>query len=152
MHIKVQEEDFSLEELALDYTAESGGHAMFLGTVRARSQDKTLMAMTIEHYPGMTETALENIAQQACGGWDLEDCLILHRYGRLRPGDKIVLVITRSQHRHDAFEACRFIADWLKTEAPFWKCEEFCDGTQHWVTPKTQDIVFKERWSARQNG
>lgn len=102
--------------------------------------------MTLEHYPGMTERQLAAIEAEARGRWPLEDCLIIHRHGRLEPGDRIVLVLTASAHREAAFQACQFLIDWLKTKAPFWKLEETSDGGQ-WVEARSSDDELAARWA-----
>ncbi len=122
-----------------------GGIVMFLGTVRDVSGEAQVKAMTLEHYPGMTEKALQEIDAEAQRRWPLDDSLIIHRYGRLEPGDGIVLVITASAHREAAFEACHFLIDWLKTKAPFWKLEEGSDGAA-WVAAKDSDDEAAQRW------
>jgi molybdopterin synthase catalytic subunit len=103
--------------------------------------------MTLEHYPGMTEKALTEIEAQARSRWPLLETLIIHRYGKLEPGDDIVLVIASSAHRQAAFEACHFLIDWLKTKAPFWKQETASQGTQ-WVGAKAEDDRAAERWDS----
>jgi molybdopterin synthase catalytic subunit len=102
-------------------------------------------AMTLEHYPGMTEKQLEAIEAEARRRWPLDDVLIIHRYGRLEPGDQIVLVATASAHRDAAFDSCRFLIDWLKTKAPFWKLEATPDG-ERWVEAKDSDDSAAARW------
>ena len=101
--------------------------------------------MTLEHYPGMTERMLREIDEEACRRWPLEASLVIHRYGRLEPGDRIVLVVTASAHRQAALEACAFLIDWLKTKAPFWKLEETQDGS-HWVKARARDDDAAARW------
>ena len=103
--------------------------------------------MTLEHYPGMTEKMLTKLEAEARARWPLEDCLIIHRFGRLEPGDRIVLVATASAHRQAALEACGFLIDWLKTKAPFWKLEETAAGTQ-WVAARASDDHAAARWVA----
>jgi molybdopterin synthase catalytic subunit len=105
----------------------------------------SISAMTLEHYPGMTEKQLTEIDQAANERWELNASLIIHRYGRLEPGDNIVLVACASPHRESAFDACHFLIDWLKTKAPFWKLEETRDGG-HWVEAQTKDDVAMARW------
>ena len=104
-----------------------------------------ISAMTLEHYPGMTEKALQTIDAEAQGRWPLEATLIIHRYGRLEPGDQIVLVAAASGHREAAFEACHFLIDWLKTKAPFWKLENSSSGGQ-WVDARDSDDAAAARW------
>ena len=123
----------------------SGGYALFVGAVRDLSGSTDVQAMTLEHYPGMTEAALAEIEAEARHRWQLDDVLIIHRFGRLLPGEDIVLVITAAAHREAAFQACEFLMDWLKTKAPFWKWEEGSSG-QHWVEAKKSDDAAAERW------
>src|SRR5262249_17849877 len=124
--IRVQRENFDsgAEIAALTRGNHAiGGIASFIGVVRAGAGAEKIGAMTLEHYPGMTEKQLGEIEAEARRRWMLEASLIIHRYGRLEPGDRIVLVVTASAHRQAAFEACEFLVDWLKTKAPFWKLE-----------------------------
>jgi len=146
--IRVQQEDFNVgaEVAALSAGNHAvGGVAVFIGVVRDMAGDETIGAMTLEHYPGMTERMLQGIEAEARERWPLEASLIIHRYGRLQPGDRIVLVATASAHRHAAFEACEFLVDWLKTKAPFWKLEETSAGTK-WVEAKSSDDQAAARW------
>ena len=103
--------------------------------------------MTLEHYPGMTERALTRIADQAAARWPLQACTLIHRIGRLLPGDPIVLVLTASPHRQAALDAISFLIDWLKTAAPFWKQEHFADGTASWVAHNETDTQAAARWT-----
>src|SRR5215471_16642491 len=133
--IKVQREDFDVgAELAVLTRGNHrvGGLASFVGLVRDLADGKAIGAMTLEHYPGMTEKMLAKIEAEARARWPLEACLIVHRFGRLEPGERIVLVATASSHRQAALEAFAFLIDWLKTKAPFWKLEETSAGAQ-WV-------------------
>lgn len=123
--------------------AEAGGICLFLGQVRG---DGGAAAMTLEHYPGMTERCLAAIEAEARQRWPLADVLVIHRHGRLAVGEGIVLVITAAQHRDAAFQACRFLMDWLKTKAPFWKVEHRPEGDQ-WVAAKTSDDQAADRWA-----
>ena len=146
--IRVQAEDFDVgAELArlTDGRTDIGGLASFVGIVRARSDAGDLQAMTLEHYPGMTEKRLTEIEAEAQGRWPLSGSLIIHRYGRLLPGARIVLVATASSHRQAALESCQFLIDWLKTKAPFWKLEETAQGS-HWVKARETDDHAAERW------
>ncbi|MBG1233479.1 molybdenum cofactor biosynthesis protein MoaE [Aestuariivirga litoralis] len=146
--IKVQTEAFDVgAELAAlkGHRTDIGGFALFVGSVRDLSGGKDVTAMTLEHYPGMTEAALAEIETQARARWELQDALIIHRYGRLHPGDDIVLVITASAHRAAAFDACAFLMDFLKTKAPFWKLEESSQGVG-WVEAKASDEQAAARW------
>jgi molybdopterin synthase catalytic subunit len=146
--IRVQREPFDAgAEIARLKSGKSGigGTAVFVGTVREISGGKQLEGMTLEHYPGMTEAALRDIEQEARRRWPLVDSLIVHRHGDLRPGDDIVLVIACSAHRDAAFDACRFLIDWLKTKAPFWKLEHGAEGTR-WVESASSDEQAAGRW------
>ncbi|MBT3791031.1 MAG: molybdenum cofactor biosynthesis protein MoaE [Alphaproteobacteria bacterium] len=145
--IRVQAEDFDLgaEMDALTGSRKDIGAVVnFIGKVRDLD-DGALSAMTLEHYPGMTEKMLADIEAQANTRWELQETLIIHRYGRLEPGEQIVLVITASAHRQSAFEACAFLMDWLKTKAPFWKLEE-SDKGRSWVEAKQADNDAADRW------
>lgn len=147
--IRVQKEPFDPgAELANIKSGRTdiGGTVMFVGTVRDQSHSADIGAMTLEHYPGMTEKALQEIDAEARRRWPLDATLIVHRYGRLLPGDDIVLVIAASRHREAAFEACHFLIDWLKTKAPFWKLEEGSKGA-NWVEARESDDQAAERWS-----
>ena len=124
-----------------------GGIASFLGTVRDTAAGRPITAMTLEHYPGMTERALIAIAAEAERRWPLLGCTIIHRIGRLSPGDPIVLVVTASLHRQAALDATAFLIDFLKTEAPFWKQEHFKSGETTWVDAKYQDTLSQQKWS-----
>lgn len=146
--IRVQEADFDVGNELEAMTAGNtrvGGLCSFVGLVRDMQAAGTVHAMTLEHYPGMTEKALADIEAEAQARWPLEASLIIHRYGRMEPGDRIVLVAAASPHREAAFEACHFLIDWLKTKAPFWKREETPDGAQ-WVDARDSDDVAAERW------
>ncbi len=146
--IKVQEEDFDLgRELAKLTTGNHriGGLAVFVGLVRDMAQGDAVSAMTLEHYPGMTERLLGEIEREAQERWSLEASLVIHRYGRLEPGDRIVLVACASAHRQAALEACNFLIDWLKTKAPFWKLEEGDKGAA-WVEARASDDQAAARW------
>ena len=146
--IKVQSAAF---DLGAEYAAfkakrsDIGGYALFVGSVRDISSGAEVKAMTLEHYPGMTESALADIEAEARKRWDLADVLVIHRYGKLFPGEDIVLVITASAHREAAFQACEFLMDWLKTTAPFWKLEEGPSG-KRWVDAKELDDAAAKRW------
>ena len=122
-----------------------GAVVTFIGTVRDVNEDAHVLQMTLEHYPGMTEKALDAIVAQARRRFDIYDGLVVHRVGELRPTDQIVLVAVTSAHRGEAFDACRFIIDYLKTEAPFWKKEQ-TPGGAHWVDARTADDEAVARW------
>jgi molybdopterin synthase catalytic subunit len=146
--IKVQREDFDIgAELArlTDGNTKIGGLATFVGLVRDLAEKGEVSAMTLEHYAGMTEKRLAEIEAEARSRWPLEGVLIIHRYGRLEPGDRIVLVATTSSHRQAALESCAFLIDWLKTKAPFWKLEEGAKGTA-WVEARESDDQAAEKW------
>jgi molybdopterin synthase catalytic subunit len=150
--IRVQREVFDAAAELRSFSAAApgvGATAMFVGSVRGENDGKTISAMTLEHYPGMTERALADIEAEALARWPIERLLIIHRYGRLEPSDDIVLVITSSAHRHAAFAACEFLMDWLKTKAPFWKFEEGETGSD-WVEAKTSDDEAAARWNMRE--
>ncbi|MEM6492056.1 MAG: molybdenum cofactor biosynthesis protein MoaE [Pseudomonadota bacterium] len=150
MTVRVQREDFDVgAEIAAVRAGDLsvGGVASFIGTVREMAGGEAISAMTLEHYPGMTEKMLGAIEAEAQGRWPLAGSLIIHRYGRLEPGDQIVLVVTASAHRDAAFESCRFLMDWLKTKAPFWKREDTPDGGR-WVEAQESDDVAAARWGA----
>ena len=123
-----------------------GAIVTFTGTVRDAAHDRRLVAMTLEHYPGMTEAELARVETEANERWPLQSSLIIHRYGRLLPGEDIVLVVTASAHRQAAFSAAEFLMDYLKTSAPFWKQEELADGTSSWVAAKDSDDAATKRW------
>ncbi len=145
--VRVQEAPFDLaaESAALAVGRQDiGGMASFVGLCRA---DDGLRALTLEHYPGMTERAIAGIAAEAERRWPLTGCTVVHRVGRLPPGEPIVLVLTASSHRAAALEACAFLIDWLKTRAPFWKREELADGSERWVEAKVADDAAADRWA-----
>lgn len=122
-----------------------GAIAAFIGTVRDVNDASTITGMTLEHYPGMTEAALEDIVAEARGRFDIRDALVVHRVGALAPGDQIVLVAVTSAHRGMAFDACEFVMDLLKTRAPFWKKERMPDG-ERWVEARASDDEAARRW------
>lgn len=142
--VSVQSADFDAGA-ALDALGREGAGAVasFVGLVRG---DGGLSAMTLEHYPAMTQTALDALADEAASRWPLSGIIVIHRVGRLVPGDRIVLVATASAHRAAALEACTFLIDRLKTDAPFWKKEEFADGTSRWVDARESDTAAATRW------
>ena len=148
MKISVQREDFDsgaeIEALARGNPA-VGGLAAFVGLVRDVNDGAAVGGMTLEHYPGMTEKAIGAIVEEARGRWDVIDCTVIHRVGELRPTDRIVLVAVASAHRGDAFAACEFIMDYLKTRAPFWKQEQTPEGAR-WVEARGSDDEAAERW------
>ena len=148
MLVKVQREDFDvgaeLEALTRGRPG-VGGMASFLGLVRDIHGDARVGAMTLEHFPGMTERELQRISVEAHARWPLEGTLVVHRYGRLEPGDRIVLCAAASAHRQAAFDACAFLIDFLKTKAPFWKLEAGEQG-QHWVEARDSDEQAAKMW------
>lgn len=158
MSVSVQEADFDAgaEIAALSSGREEvGAVASFVGLVRADKVQgagaaPAVRAMTLEHYPGMTEKALEAIVAEARGRWDIFGVRVIHRIGRLVPGDRIVFVAVASAHRGEAFAACEFVMDYLKTRAPFWKKEETPDGG-HWVDARESDDHAAGRWDAGQD-
>lgn len=147
--IRVQLEDFDpgAEIAALTKGDHKiGGVVSFVGLVRDIAKEGEVRAMTLEHYPGMTEKQLAAIEAEANARWPLSASLIIHRYGRMEPGERIVLVVTASAHRDAAFEACRFLIDWLKTKAPFWKVEETPEG-ERWVEARAEDDQAAAAWA-----
>jgi len=148
MAVRVQAEDFDAGvEMARLRAADPGVGAVatFVGVVRDLNDDASVSALTLEHYPGMTEKALEAIVAEARERFDIRDALVVHRVGTLRPTDQIVLVVVTSAHRGDAFDACRFLMDYLKTRAPFWKKEQTPDGAR-WVEARASDDDAAARW------
>ncbi|MDX1669257.1 MAG: molybdopterin synthase catalytic subunit MoaE [Limnobacter sp.] len=146
--VVVQEEDFDLSESVAwlrEGLAEVGAVASFVGTVRDINEDTSVSSMTLEHYPGMTEKSLQGIIDEANQRFDILSALIIHRIGPLSPQDQIVLAACASRHREQAFLACQFIMDYLKTEAPFWKKEATPDGAR-WVSARDSDDAAKEKW------
>jgi len=153
--ISVQTEDFDVgAEIAALTSGRTGigGIGCFIGIVRDQPgpQDDTtmpsVMAMSLEHYPGMTERAIGKIVAEAEARWPLQGCTVIHRVGRLAVGENIVLVVAASSHRQAALEATAFLIDWLKTKAPFWKREEYADGHGTWVEAREADDAAAERW------
>jgi len=146
--IRVQQEDFDVgAEIGriTEGNAKVGGLACFVGLVRDIAGDEQITSMTLEHYPGMTERQLEKLEAEARQRWPLQEVLIIHRYGTLLPGDRIVLVATASAHREASLESCHFLIDWLKTKAPFWKIEDTESGRK-WVAARSEDDEAAERW------
>ena len=146
--VRVQTEDFdvSAEMLSLrKRNPKIGAVASFIGVVRDLNDGDSVSTLTLEHYPGMTEKSLEAIVQQAKERWDIYDALIVHRVGKMRPLDQIVLVIVTSAHRGESFQACEFLMDYLKTRAPFWKKEVTPEG-ERWVDARSSDDVAANRW------
>ena len=146
--IRVQTQDFDVGAELARLTGDDhdvGGVVAFVGLVRDMAGGEAIGAMTLEHYPGMTEKMLQAIEAEAHGRWPLKASLIIHRTGRLEPGERIVLVATASAHRQAAFDACQFLIDWLKTKAPFWKREATAAG-ERWVEARGADDAAAARW------
>ncbi len=151
MAVRVQQEDFDAgREVTMLRAGDArvGAVAMFIGTVRDVNDARNVSTLTLEHYPGMTEKALQAIVDEAKGRWDIYDALVIHRVGELQPTDQIVLVAVTSAHRGEAFAACEFIMDYLKTRAPFWKKEQTPEGAR-WVDARSSDDTAAERWDSR---
>lgn len=152
MAVRVQTEDFNLTyelERLRDGGTQVGAVVSFIGLVRDLNEGDVVRQLTLEHYPGMTEKALLVIEAQAKSRWNILDALIIHRVGTLKPSDQIVLVAVTSAHRGEAFKACEFIMDYLKTEAPFWKKETIMqqgEATSRWIDAKDTDDTARERW------
>src|SRR3954463_9086318 len=140
MKVSIQDKDFDLGAEVREISKDSkiGAVASFVGLVRD-------VRMTLEHYPGMTESAIRKIVDQAGSRWQVMDCTVIHRYGDLEPNDQIVMVAVASAHRGDAFQACEFIMDYLKTQAPFWKKEHGAAGAR-WVEARAVDDEAADRW------
>ncbi len=151
MTVRVQTEDFDVgAEIAALRRANPkiGAVASFVGIVRDANEGDAVAEMTLEHYPGMTEKSIEEIITQARSRWNIFDALVIHRVGTLKPADQIVLVVITSAHRGDAFAACEFIMDYLKTRAPFWKKEKTPTGAR-WVDARVTDDIAAERWRVK---
>ena len=150
MAVRLQREDFDIgQEIdqLVDGRTSIGAVVTFTGLVRDMVNDTRILDMSLEHYPAMAQAELERIEHQALSRWPVVDGItILHRYGTLTPGERIVLVITLSSHRQAAFEANEYIMDFLKTRAPFWKKERLQSGDSHWVEAKDKDDAATERW------
>jgi len=146
--VRVQTQDF---DIAAETAAMRAGNpgigaiASFIGLVRDLNEGDSVSSMTLEHYPGMTERALERIVQDAKQRWDIIDVLVVHRVGTLRPLDQIVLVVVTGAHRGEAFAACEFVMDYLKTQAPFWK-KELTPAGDRWVDARESDDAAAQRW------
>ena len=152
MAVRVQRQDFDIgAEIAAFRRADPGigAIASFIGLVRDTNDGAAVAGMTLEHYPGMTEKALAGIIAEAKDRWDIIDALVIHRVGELKPLDQIVLVVVTGAHRGEAFAACEFIMDYLKTQAPFWKKEQTAQGAR-WVEARASDDQAAERWSEPQ--
>ena len=148
MRVLVQQEPFDFGSEAEVFARGAGGAGAvvtFTGVVR-EADSGAMAVMEIEHYPGMTERALEKIASEAIARWDLTDALVIHRHGRLVPGDQIMMVATAARHRVAAFEAAEYLMDYLKSRAPFWKKEILQNGAEDWVAAKSADEDALRRW------
>ena len=146
--VRVQAEPFDIgaeTEALLAAGPQAGAVASFLGVVRS-APDRPLAALTLEHYPAMTQPALERIATEATARFGLLGCTVIHRVGRLLPGEPIVLVLAAAAHRQAALDGTGFLIDWLKTSAPFWKREEYTDGAAEWVAAREADDAAAARW------
>ncbi len=146
--IRVQRNDFDIKDEIASLTRRNddiGAIVTFTGVVRSAGEQGRMQSLTLEHYPGMTEKELDRIEQEAQKRWPLSASLIVHRYGKLRPGDNIVLVITASSHRQAAFQAAEFLMDYLKTDAPFWK-QECDDSGNNWVDARETDQSARRSW------
>ena len=151
MPVRVQTEDFDVgTEIARLRRGDPkiGAVASFVGVVRNVNDGDSIATLTLEHYPGMTEKAIEAIVAEAKSRWDIVDVGVIHRVGELKPLDQIVLVVVVGGHRGDAFAACEYIMDYLKTRAPFWKKEETPEGAR-WVDARASDDDAAERWAGR---
>ena len=148
MPVRVQTDDFDAGvEIARIRNGDRGVGAVaaFIGAVRDVNDDAAITKLTLEHYPGMTEAALQEIVDAAKARFDIRDALVVHRVGTLAPGEQIVLVVVTSAHRGTAFDACEFVMDFLKTRAPFWKKERLPDG-ERWVDARASDDEAASRW------
>ena len=149
MTVRLQREDFDVaDEIAALSRGRSdiGAVVTFMGICRGSDAGEPVAAMTLEHYPGMAEAEIERHVAEAQAKWPLNGVTVIHRYGRLVPGDNIVLVVTAAAHRHEAFAAAEFLMDYLKTRAPLWKREERADGAR-WVEARDADDAAAERWT-----
>jgi molybdopterin synthase catalytic subunit len=148
--VRVQQEDFDLSTEVARLRADNpavGAVVTFVGAVRDMNEGASVAAMELEHYPGMTEQSLERIVEQACARWPLSGALVIHRVGPLLPMEQIVLVACSAAHRGEAFAACEFIIDYLKTDAPFWKKEQTPDGAR-WVDARVTDETAMAKWAS----
>jgi molybdopterin synthase catalytic subunit len=151
LSVRIQREDFDAGAEIARLRADDpriGAVAGFVGVARDRNDGSDVATLTLEHYPGMTERAIEAIIAQARARWQVIDILVIHRIGMLKPLDQIVLVAVTSSHRGDAFAACEFVMDYLKTEAPFWKKESTPEG-ERWVDARESDDAARSRWEKR---
>ncbi len=144
MKVVVQQESFDPGQVIQEFQdalprGKHGGVVSFVGTMRDFNDGEDVVSMTLEHYPGMTEKHIEQVCAEASERWDIVDSLVVHRYGEMFPNDAIVLVAVWSAHRANAFDACRFIINYLKARAPFWKCETTTAGEKRWVEHNSKD-------------
>lgn len=150
MYIEVREQDFDLGEeyqALVDASENSGAQVVFTGRVRHYSNSSSIKALTLSHYPGMTEKTIKDICERACRRWEIQAIRVIHRVGKLRPNDQIVMVGVSSEHRGDAFSGAEFIMDALKTEALFWKKEQLTDGRESWLDMKAEDQQRAAQWN-----
>jgi molybdopterin synthase catalytic subunit len=155
MGVRIQTEDFDLAAEVAAVTAgrsDIGAVVTFTGTVRGTAGADRIEAITLEHYPGMTEAELARIEATALRRWPLQATTIVHRVGRLQPGENIVLVVTASAHRRAAFEAAEFLMDYLKTDAPLWKKEDVPGSQSRWVDARESDATSRDRWRGKEQG
>jgi molybdopterin synthase catalytic subunit len=148
MPVRIQHEDFDAGAEIARLRADDpsiGAVASFVGVARDRNDGAAVATLVLEHYPGMTEKAIDAIIAQAKSRWQIAEILVIHRVGELKPLDQIVLVVATSGHRNDAFSACEFVMDYLKTEAPFWK-KETTPGGERWVDAREADETARRRW------
>jgi molybdopterin synthase catalytic subunit len=149
--VRVQQQDFDLSAEVARLRAGNprvGAVVTFVGAVRDMNEGASVAEMELEHYPGMTEQSLENIVDEACARWPLSGALVIHRVGPLKPMEQIVLVAVSAAHRGEAFAACEFIIDYLKTDAPFWKKEQTPEGAR-WVDARVTDEAAMAKWTSR---
>jgi molybdopterin synthase catalytic subunit len=146
--VQVSTQPIDVEALmqAMYAPPQAGAVASFVGLVRNHNEGRAVQALELEHYPGMTERCIEGIVTEAIERWNLVDATVIHRVGSLQIGEVIVLVLTASAHRRESLQACEFIIDYLKTQAPFWKREQDSDGQAHWVDARSSDDAALEKW------
>ncbi len=152
LDVRIQGDDFDVgvEQAALlEATPEAGAVVAFTGCVRARADDRDVLALELEHFPRMTERSVEAVAREAAERWPLAGVTVIHRVGRLAAREQIVLVLTASRHRQAAFDAARFVMDYLKTRAVFWKREVYADGSR-WIESRSDDHAAAESWARRE--
>lgn len=148
IRVSIQAEDFDVSAELSELRKNSnsvGGIASFVGVMRDANEGDAVLSMTLEHYPGMTESSIRKIIEDACRRWPIHALTVIHRVGELRPGEQIVLVAVAAAHRGEAFSACEFVMDYLKTRAPFWKKEKLGDS-ERWVEARKSDEDAAKRW------